>query len=114
MSFPLPFTASHLAHSAGATDDFGNAADSWAAGVDVACFWWSPEVAEPALPGHSRIVVDLVIVLDSADAATVKSRDRFVIDSLTFEVDGQAQDFDHGPFGWAPNRRPISLKRVEG
>lgn len=31
-----------------------------------------------------------------------------------FEVDGHAEDYDHGPFGYSPNRKPINLKRVEG
>jgi hypothetical protein len=99
-------------YAAGAEDEHGNIEPTWADPVTVACFWWSPSSAEPssAPTGGDRVTADVVLVVDSAVA--VDHRDRFTVDGKRFEVIGLPADYDHGPFGFAPNRRVIDLKWV--
>lgn len=106
----LPFTCLHGAYVDGAVDDHGNTIPDWADPVAVACFWWSPSSAEPlaAPTGSDQVSVDITLVVDSA--LQVDHRDRFTVDGHDFEVIGLPKDFDHGPFGFAPNRRVIELK----
>jgi hypothetical protein len=109
---PLPFTCGHEIHTPGAVDDHGDSVPVWAAAVERDCFWWMPTTAEPASPptGGDRVTADVVLVLDSA--VPVDHRDRFTVDGKTFEVIGLAADYDHGPYGFAPNRRVVNLKWV--
>ncbi len=113
--FPLPFSCQHEAYIATTQDEHGNAVPEWAAPVAVACFWWAPtplhaRLVEPAQPptGGDLLRVDLSLVVDSAVA--VNHRDMFAVDGRRFEVIGLPQDYDHGPFGFVPNRRIIALK----
>lgn len=112
-SFPLPYTAGHQVYVPGAEDSHGNPIDTWADPVPVQCFWWTPDSSEPILAGHDRLIVDRVLVLDSADAEGVSHRDRFTIEGRLWEAIGIAEDYDHGPW-WSPGVRPVNLQRVVG
>lgn len=114
---PLPFTCLRGAYTAGVEDSHGNTVPGWADSVPVACFWWSPTSSEPGYQfrsspnaGSDQVMVDITLVVDSALA--VDHRDRFTVDGHDFEVVGLPKDYDHGPFGFAPNRRVIELKWV--
>lgn len=122
--FPLPFTCQHQAYTPGVEDDHGNTVPGWLDPVTVACVWWSPNTetasTEPASgpTGGDRVVADVVLVVDSA--VTVGHRDRFTIADLLdsegspvpLEVIGLPKDFNHGPFGFSPDRLVIELKAV--
>jgi hypothetical protein len=114
---PLPFTCQHEHYQAGDEDDHGNTVPDWADAVPVPCVWWSGASTEPGYQFRAsgnatsdQASVDLTLVVDSG--LSVDHRDRFTIDGRVFEVVGLPKDFDHGPFGFAPNRRPIELKWV--
>jgi hypothetical protein len=113
--FPLPFTCLHGAYIAGVTDEHGNTVPGWADPVPVDCVWWSPDSTEPGYQfrasqnaGSDQVSVDLTLVVDSS--LVVDHRDRFTVAGHDFEVVGLPKDYDHGPFGFSPNRRPIELK----
>lgn len=112
--FPLPFTALHGVYTADemVKDDHGDTVTGWADAVPVPCFWWSGASMEPlgTPTGSEQVSVDLTLVVDSA--LEVDHRDRFTVDGHVFEVVGLPKDFDHGPFGFSPNRRVIELKWV--
>lgn len=110
--FPLPFTCQHEAYTPGVEDDHGNTVPGWLPQVEVACFWWDPSSTEPDLPptGGDRVVADRVLVVDSV--VTVDHRDRFTIEGRKFEVSGLPKDYNHGPFGFSPDRLVIELKWV--
>lgn len=127
--FPLPFTAAHHAYTPSAgEDDWGNTTPGHLPPVAVACVWWTPSSTEPPAGGVNtdRVVADLVIVVDSA--VIVDSRDYFTFAehtqpdpddpagrvSVRFDVYGFPKDYDHGPFGFAPGRRIVELKAVNG
>lgn len=111
MRFALPRTAGHRVYSEGSDDAHGNPVQSWAAPVDVAALWWSPSSTEPLLAGHDRVSVDVVLVVDSA--LSVSPHDRFVLDSKEYEVLGEPEDYDHGPYS-VPGRKPVHLGRLDG
>ena len=114
--FPLPFTCQHEAYTPGVEDDHGNTVPGWLDPVPVACVWWSPNTdtasSEPASAptGGDRVMLDLVLVVDSA--VSVDHRDRFNVDGRRFEVIGLPKDFNHGPFGFSPDRLVVELKWV--
>ncbi|MFF1531488.1 head-tail adaptor protein [Cellulomonas sp. NPDC058312] len=110
---PLPFTAGLRAFIGSAEDDLGNPTEGWGTAVETSAVWWTPSsvaTSEQKMAGHDRVVVDLVMVVDSATA--VGPRDRVVIDGRDFEVIGYPEDFDHGPW-WQPGRKPVNLRRIE-
>jgi hypothetical protein len=109
---PLPFTCQHEAYIPGVEDGYGNETPGWANAVDVPCFWWSDTSTEPrsAPSGGSLVAVDLCLVVDSSLA--VDHRDVFVVEGKRFEVIGLPKDFDHGPWGYRPNRQVLELKWV--
>jgi hypothetical protein len=49
--------------------------------------------------GVESVVVTLELF---APARPVGDRDRFVVNGATYEVVGDPEDYDHGPFGFAP------------
>lgn len=109
---PLPFTVGLRSYSSSGEDAHGNAIPTFAAAVDTPAFWWTPTSTEPRLAGQDRVIVDMFVVVDSATA--VYPHDRIDVEDREFEVIGEPEDYDHGPFGYSPRRRPIALRRVDG
>lgn len=64
------------------------------------------------MAGHDRVIADLVVVVDRT--VSVGPLDRMVVDGREYEVDGEAADYNHGPFGFSPNRLVVECKRIEG
>lgn len=114
MSIPLPWEAGHRKWVAGAVDpEWGTVTEGHHADpVSVDCFWWTPSSDEPAQQGHSRVVADLVLVVDST--IQVDSTDLFEIGGKAWEVIGEVKDYNHGPFGFSPDRLVIECRRVTG
>lgn len=112
-SYPLPFKCQQLAYIAGDQNSHGNPDAQWADGIERDCFWWDPQsqaVPAPPTPG-TRALADRCIVLDSTVA--VDHRDKFVVNGREFTVtDGLPEDYNHGPFGFSPDRIIVALKWV--
>ena len=109
---PLPWSAKISRFKAGSTDAFGNPVESWESPVEFACFWWTPSSSEPAMAGHDRVVADLVVVV--AAGFSCGPRDRITVDGRDYGVDGEPRDYNHGPFGFSPDRLVIECRRVDG
>lgn len=109
---PLPFTCQRHAYTDGVEDDHGNTVPGWVDPVAVACFWWSAASTEPRSEptGGDLVTVDLALVVDIAQA--VDHRDQWTVDGRKFNVVGLPKDWDHGPFGYQPNRQILELKWV--
>ena len=108
--FPLPFTCSHEAYTAGVEDGHGNTTPGWCDPVEVSCAWWPVSSEEPAGPptGSDRVVAELALILNVD--VIVDHRDRFTIDGKRFEVTGLPKNYNYGPFGFAPNRQIVELR----
>ncbi|SKF90789.1 hypothetical protein [Mycobacteroides abscessus] len=111
-SFPLPFKCEHLAYVPGAENSHGNPEGDWAEPVERDCFWWDPSSLEMPTPptGGTRVVADRYLVVDSS--GPVDHRDKFKVNGHEFTVIGLPQDYNHGPFGFSPDRLVIELKWV--
>ncbi|WP_423487896.1 hypothetical protein [Mycobacteroides sp. PCS013] len=110
--FPLPFTCLQERYTAGDENAHGNATPGWAEPVPRSCVWWSPASHDPAQPptGGERVIADLVLVVDVA--GPVDHRDKFTIEGRRFEVIGIPEDYNHGPWGFSPDRLVVALKWV--
>jgi len=110
--FPLPFKCDQLAYIPGDENSHGNPDEQWAAPVERDCFWWDPSSTEiPMSPtAGSRAVADRYLVV--AASVTVDHRDKFTVNGHEFTVSGLPEDFNHGPFGFDPDRLVIELKWV--
>lgn len=110
---PLPFTCLHGAYVEGAEDDHGNTIPDWVDSVPVQCFWWHGSASDEPLgapTGSDQVTVNVTLVVESA--LVVDHRDRFTVDGHDFEVVGLPKDYDHGPFGFSPNRRVVELRWI--
>ncbi|SHX09657.1 hypothetical protein [Mycobacteroides abscessus] len=111
-SFPLPFKCEQHAYIPGADNSHGNPDVQWAEPVERDCFWWEPDSTETPTPptAGTRALADRYLAVDAAVA--VDHRDKFTVNGQEFTVTGLAQDFNHGPFGFSPDRLVIELKWV--
>ena len=112
MKFPARHTVQQLRYEQGGTDAHGNPVDGFASPEDVQVYGWSvPQSDEPGVSGQDRVIVD--VKLFAPESVTVTHRDRFVLPTGTYEVSGEVEDYNHGPFGWTPGV-VVNLRRVEG
>lgn len=70
--------------------------------------WATPQAAEPKLAGHDRrtVVVELLAPTGEfrpEDAVRIPGRDDLL------EVVGEPENYDHGPFGFAPGIEVVNL-----
>lgn len=112
-AFPLPFTCTHEVYTSVAEDSYGNPIVVWAPPVEVPCFWWpldTADVATAPAPNNS-VTADVALVIDAGVA--VDHRDKFTVDGTRYDVSGLPKDYDHGPWGFTPNRRVVELTLVD-
>lgn len=109
-----PFTVGVRAHSSAGDDGFGNPVDSWSAPVSVPVYGVAPGTpGEDYEPGANRSLIPWVVYGPTASLGGVSSRDRIDWAGNTYEVDGDPEVFDYGPFGYEPGAR-VRIVRVEG
>lgn len=113
MNLPTLFSAGVRASTPGALDAHGNPEKSWGpAASHPVCGWSAPSSGEPKLAGHDRVVVDIELIAPVAFPA--KPQDLVVLEGREFEVLGEPEDYEHGPFGFRPGVLIWNLQRVEG
>lgn len=71
--------------------------------------WAVPTSDEPKTVGENRLVVDLVVYAPW----TCSDKDRITILGRDFEVTGEPEDYNRGPFGWQPGY-VINCRRIRG
>ena len=103
-------TIGHAVYVAGVEDAHGNPVDSWATPVDVKVYGYGPRY-DSTEPGGTQVIVGLRVFAPKSVQAS--ARDRFVVDGLTYDVDGEIGDWTNGPFSFKPGVE-INLRRVEG
>ena len=114
MTFPLAQTVQHLAYAGQVRDSRGNLVDAWADPVDVAAFWHTGPTYEPQIAGHERVRVDAKVYV--AASTQVTPQDKFVLLGVNgeFEVEGEPEDYNHGPFAYVPGLIVVNLRKVTG
>ena len=110
--FPAPYVVEVLPYSADAeTDDYGNPVEGYGDPVEAAVYGWAPGGSQELTGWQSQVTADLSLYAPSGFPAT--HRDRVRVDGVVYDVTGVPEDFNHGPFGFAPGIR-VNLTRVEG
>lgn len=114
MTFPLAQTIKHAAFNGTTRDTRGNIVESWAAAVDVYVYGWHTGSShEPQIAGHDRVVVEGQVF--GPESWRPSPRDRVTLPGVagTYEVIGEPEDYNHGPFGFRPGL-VTNLKKTEG
>lgn len=109
--FPERFTVLHEAINPGAEDAHGNPVTAYGDAVEVPVYGWATPGADQET--RSELTgVDRDLDLYCRTAFT-KPRDRVTVAGERFTAVGYPENYNFGPFGFAPGCR-INLKRVEG
>ena len=96
-------------------DDYGDEVDSWLPAEERLVYSWGPDgVSEPkgrlgADSGLNRAVYDMVLFAPWP----LKAPDRVILSGKRYQVEGDAEDWNHGFHGWQPGFQ-INLRRVDG
>jgi len=114
MNFPTPYTVGISTYSIGSLDAFGDPIASWSAPVSVGVYAVAPGTpGEDYEPGRDVSRIPMVVLGPASSLGDIGARDRITWAGRTYEVDGEPEDFDHGPFGFEPGCR-VRMIRVEG
>lgn len=104
------FAVEFEAFEPGFEDAHGNTVDAWALPVERTARGWAPTSShEPKIVGKDRVVVDVEMFTDWPAG----HRDRVTFGGRRYLVVGESEDWNHGPFGFAPGH-VINLRRVDG
>jgi hypothetical protein len=104
-----PWTVHVLPYIGTVENNFGNTVDAWATEpVPKAVYGWAPAGTNESSASRHTVVSDLELFAPSD--FMIDSKDRVRILGKTYEVQGEVEDFDHGPFGYRPGVR-VNLKR---
>lgn len=117
MTFPLLFEVGVHTYSPGSSDGYGGTEDTYTppvgeTGVTQKVYGWSaPRSEEPKVAGHDRVVVDVELL--APPGFQVGAHDLVDLPDGVYEVVGQPEDYNHGPFGFTPGL-VVNLRKVEG
>jgi hypothetical protein len=90
-------------------DAYGNIVDAW----DVTArtervYGWAPAGTNESNASRHTVTADLELF--APPGFTLDSRDHVRVLGKTYEVEGDVEDYDHGPFGYTPGIR-VNLRR---
>lgn len=111
--FPTPWAV--LVHEAtdGAEDAHGNPVRTWVPrpNPDPVYGWGPPSTGRTGEPFEAnRNVIETDLEVYTPPTFTCRAIDRIEVNGLMYDVVGEVEDFNHGPFGFTPGNR-VSLKR---
>lgn len=116
--FPLLFTVGVHTHTETIQlDEYNEIVSAYvpargATGTPCQVYGWStPLSTEPAVAGHDRVVVDVQLMVPPGFPAG--PYDVIDLPDGEYQVIGQPEDFNHGPFGWQPGT-VLNLRKVTG
>ena len=100
MTLPTPWTIEVRDRVQGQTDAFGNEVVGWSAWRSLSVMGWAQVSSSgPKVVGDDRVVVDLEVY----SPERIEPRSEFRLpDGRTFYALGDPEDWNHGPFGFAP------------
>jgi hypothetical protein len=109
--YPTPWTVDVLPYQGMTPDRLGNETPAWGLPVTKRVYGWAPAGTDEVNGWRHNVTADLQVY--GPPDFTAEPRDRMVVDGRTYEVEGEVEDFGHGPFGFNPGVR-VNLRRVEG
>jgi len=118
VTFPTPFTVGVHTWSAGADSAYNEPADVYtpaktSAGTEYkVCGWSAPTSTEPKLAGHDRVVVDVELLAPTS--VPIHAHDLVDLPDGQYEVIGEPEDYNHGPFNFVPDVLVANLRKVSG
>lgn len=110
--FPTPWTVDVL-HPLEGQDEYGNDLD----GHDYAnpdtqrVYGWSPAGTSEQGGWRTQVTADLQVY--APPGFRCGPQDLVVVDGVRYHVEGDLEDYTHGPFGWTPGVR-VNLSKVTG
>lgn len=117
MSFPTPYTVDVLHLQPAGQDDYGNDTETFGPAHTQRVYGWAPGGAGSARSTREADDARATVVTDLQLFAPAEfvcgAQDRVVIGGVTYFVEGNVEDFNHGPFGFRPGVR-VNLQRVTG
>jgi hypothetical protein len=114
------YTIGHRRFESGATDAHGNPVRSWAPPVDLKVYALAPTASladtEP-VPGRDAVMTLMSILVPAG--ADLGPHDRFVVDGVEWEQEGEINDYTRSPFpmrasSYVRRGLVLNLKKVEG
>lgn len=91
-------------YTGGARNEYGNVIDSWATTpVQKEVYGWSPAGTNESTASRHTVTADVELLVPPG--FTLDSRDHVQILGVTYEVQGEVEDYNHGPFGFTPGGR---------
>lgn len=112
MTYPTPWTVVIVTTTAGTDfDDYGNPVTTTTR-TNWAVYGWAPAGSQELSGWSSQVTADLIAYGPQPPVA-IPSTARIEVDGIAYDVKGVPQDFDHGPFGFAPGVA-VPLERVTG
>lgn len=114
MALLARITVGHMAYSESGDDGFGNPVGSWAAAVDVEVYGLGPDLSlEASESGRDSATVPWSVLGPTSVVGAFDYRDRLTFQGVTYELSGEPEVFDFGPFGFEPGAR-TRIVRVRG
>jgi hypothetical protein len=114
MAFPVLQSIGVRTYSTAGDDGFGNPVESWSNATTVAVYAVAPGTpGEDYEPGRIASRIPLVVLGPSSALSSIGARDLIVWGGREYEVDGEPENFDMGPFGFEPGCR-VRMIRIEG
>lgn len=111
--FPTPHTVVVHPFVEGATDPRGNPTPGFGPDRVASVYGWAPaQASEPTgEPRRDEVVADLDLLVPPTFSCG--PRDEITVAGDRYAVVGHPEEFNHGPFAFAPGSR-VNLRRVEG
>lgn len=112
-TFPTPWTVEVITPAVGTGyDDFGNPIPGEPTTRTEPVYGWAPAgTSETRVSWQQQVQAELEVY--APPTFTVSADDEVIVDGVTYEVAGEVEDYNHGPFSFAPGVR-VNLRRVSG
>lgn len=115
--FPLRHAVERIRRSRLEADSLGNPTYVESVSKVLVAGWHNPVpssdfIDEPVLAGHKRTVISAQMYAPSGEFIA-EDKVRLTAGGTVFDVIGQPNNLDHGPFGWAPGLEVVNLGVME-
>jgi hypothetical protein len=110
-AIPTPWTVAVLHYLTGVEDEYGNDVEGWSSPDTQRVYGWGPAGSFEQGGWQRQVTADKSVF--APPAFRCGPHDRVVVDGQTYDVEGEVEDYTHGPFGYGPGV-VVNLRRVTG